>query len=133
MKRTKPVRQDPASPRQVFVVDDNSTLVEFATAVLESAGHKVRPFCDPKEVLNALNEAGPKPALLVTDYDMGEINGLDLIVSSHKIHPALKTVLLSGTVGKSTVLKHPARVNRFLSKPYRGAQLKRLVAELLRA
>src|ERR1700677_1539951 len=48
MKRTKPVRQDPASPRQVFVVDDNSTLVEFATAVLESAGHKVRPFCDPK-------------------------------------------------------------------------------------
>ena len=32
--------------------------------------------------------------VLVTDYDMSEMNGLELIVHCHQIHPALKTVLL---------------------------------------
>ncbi|MGA2174286.1 MAG: response regulator [Verrucomicrobiota bacterium] len=133
MKRRKSARRDPASPGSIFVVDDNATLVEFAARVLESAGYQVRYFCDPKAVLQALQKADPKPEVLVTDYDMEGMNGLELIISSHRIHPRLKTVILSGTVDFSMTSTHPARVHRFLGKPYEPAQLKNVVAELLTA
>jgi len=117
----------------IFVVDDSVMLVEFAAMVLQSAGYEVRQFTEPGLLLKALGEGGPRPALLVTDYDLGTraMNGLDLIVNCHKIHPSMKAVLASGTVDGSVTLHHAAKVDRFLSKPYPPGQLKALVAELL--
>jgi DNA-binding NtrC family response regulator len=123
---------EPAAKGLVFVVDDNAMLAEFAAAVLGSAGYDVRQFLDPKKVLLALHEANPKPAVLVTDYEMGEINGLELIQSAHEIHPSLKTLMLSGTVDSSIVLTHTAKVHLFLGKPYEPAQLLRGVADLMK-
>jgi DNA-binding NtrC family response regulator len=128
-----PAERRAASPAGlVFVVDDNELLVEFAATVLESAGFDVKRFHNPQEVLKAIQDGESKPGLLVTDYDMKEMNGLELIVTCHQIHPTLKTVLLSGTIDGSLASMHPARVHRFLAKPYQPAQLKTVVAELLR-
>jgi len=126
-----PVQRD--SPPLIFVVDDSVMLVEFAAMVLQSAGYAVKQFTEPGLLLKSLSE-GARPALLVTDYDMGAraMNGLDLIITCHKIHPAMKTILASGTVDGSVTLHHAAKVDRFLSKPYPPAQLKTMAAELLR-
>jgi FixJ family two-component response regulator len=132
MKKRKTVRVKPAPGGPIFVVDDNALLVEFATAVLEAAGYTVKPFIKPTEVLAAMRNAKPKPAVLITDYEMDEMNGLELIHSSHKIHPTLKTVLVSGTVDSTITLTHSAKVHRFLGKPYEPAQLQKAVAELMR-
>jgi DNA-binding NtrC family response regulator len=132
MKTRQSARRAPPLSGPVFVVDDNVMLSEMAAMVLGSAGHTVRHFSDPKAVLEAFNVADPKPTLLVTDFEMGEMNGLELIRSLQKTHPALKTVMLSGTVDSSMVSLHPGEVHRFLGKPYQPAQLKNMVAELLR-
>jgi len=118
----------------IFVVDDAPMLVEFAAMVLQSAGWEVKQFTEPGPVLKALGEGGLRPALLLTDYDLGlrAMNGLDLILNSHKIYPEMKAVLASGTVDGSVMLHHAAKVDRFLNKPYPPAQLKALVAELLK-
>ena len=131
MKTSNAAGLNPASAGLVFVVDDNPMLVEFASAVLESAGYEVVQFSDPKEALRAIREANPKPAVLVTDYEMGEMNGLQLIRSSREIHPSLKTLLLSGTVDASIMLAREANVHRFLGKPYEAAELQKSVAELM--
>jgi len=122
------------SPSLIFVVDDSAMLVEFAATVLQSAGYAVKSFTEPGALLKALGESTPGPSVLVTDYDMGShsMNGLDLIVNCHKIHPSMKTILASGTVDGSVTLHHPAKVDRFLSKPYPPAQLKAMMAELLK-
>jgi FixJ family two-component response regulator len=130
MKKTKIVRRIPASESLVFVVDDNAMLVQLATTVLEAAGYTVKDFSDPKAVLLALREANPKPGVLVTDYEMGDINGLELIQASHAIHPSLKTLLVSGSVDASIALTSAAKVNCFLGKPYAPAQLQKAVADL---
>jgi DNA-binding NtrC family response regulator len=132
MTRRKPAPTARSGRDSIFVVDDNTLLGEFAAAVLEAAGFKVEQFTDPRAVLRAIQEADPKPAVLVTDYDMGPMNGLELILSSHKVHPALKTVLLSGTMDDSIMETHPAKVNRFLGKPYEPLQLQKAVADLIR-
>ena len=124
---------DPAAKGLAYVVDDNAMLVEFAAVLLEAACYEVRQFLDPKVVLLALRDANPKPALLVTDYEMGEMNGLELILSAHKIHPSLKTLLVSGTVDDSIILTHTAKVHRFMGKPYEPADLQKAAAELLRS
>jgi len=129
-----PPSAESGAPLLIYVVDDSAMLVEFAAAVLESAGYAVRQFTDPGLLLKALEESAERPSLLITDYDMGPhwMNGLDLIVSCHKIHPEMKTILASGTVSGSVTLHHEARVDRFLNKPYPPAQLKAMVAELLK-
>jgi DNA-binding NtrC family response regulator len=122
------------SPILIYVADDSAMLVEFAAMVLKSAGYEVKQFTDPFVLLKTLGESERSPALLVTDYDMGPraMNGLDLILNCHKSHPGMKTVLASGTVDGSVTLHHPAKVDRFLAKPYPPAQLKTLVGELLK-
>jgi CheY-like chemotaxis protein len=132
MKKRKSVRAKPVPRGLVFVVDDNALLVEFASTVLEAAGYAVQFFVKPKAAVAAIRNAKPKPAVLVTDYEMAEMNGLELILSLHRIHPALKTVLVSGTVDRSITLGHAAKVHRFLGKPYEPAQLQKAVAELMR-
>jgi CheY-like chemotaxis protein len=132
MSQTKAARRDPDAAGLIYVVDDNALLVEFAGTVLEGDGYQVKPFTDPKAALQAMAEANPKPAALVTDYEMGEMNGLQLIESSHRIHPSLRTVLLSGSIDSAFASKSPAKVDRFLGKPYQPAQLRTLVGELLR-
>jgi DNA-binding NtrC family response regulator len=127
-----PERETGSLQMLIFVVDDNELLVEFASTVLKSAGYRVQGFCQPQDVVKALREGQEKPSLLVTDYDMEGMNGLELIVNCHQILPTLKTILLSGTIDGSLASLHPARVHRFLGKPYQPAQLKILVAELLR-
>jgi CheY-like chemotaxis protein len=131
MNSTKATRQDPEMHGLIFVVDDNALLVEYAGTVLKGEGYEVQFFTDPKAALKAMQDANPKPVALVTDYEMGEMNGLQLIDSSVKINPSLKTVLLSGTIDSAFVAGHPTKVNKFLGKPYLPAQLKSMVGELL--
>jgi len=122
------------APTLIFVVDDSAMLADFAAMVLQSAGYQVKQFTEPGQLLKAMTDGQLRPALLVTDYDMGAhaLNGLDLIVNCHKIHPPMKTILASGTVDGSVTLHHAAKVDRFLSKPYPPAQLKSMVADLLK-
>jgi len=129
-----PPSAESGSPPLIFVVDDSVMLVEFAAMVLQSAGYAVKQFTEPGLLLKALGESARRPSLLVTDYDMGarSMNGLDLILNCHKIHPSMRTILASGTVDGSVTLHHPAKVDRFLSKPYPPAQLKTMVADLLK-
>jgi two-component system, cell cycle sensor histidine kinase and response regulator CckA len=133
MSQTTDARPGPESSALIFVVDDNTLLLEFAGTVLKDEGYEIRPFTNPKAALEAMQEADPKPVALLTDYEMVEMNGLQLIALSYEIHPSLKTVLMSGTITEAFIAGHPAKVHRFLGKPYRSAQLKNMVGELLQS
>ena len=119
------------SPPLIFVVDDNPDLTQMAEIVLSAEGYQCQLFCDPKQVLRAFEESPVRPDLLLTDYEMGSMNGLELVEHCRRDMPDLKAILLSGTVEAATVLRHPVKVNEFLSKPYQPKQLVALVQSLL--
>ena len=103
-------------PATIFVVDDEPMLLDLATTILQPLGFKVRTFCDPKKALAEYPTA--KPAIIVTDYAMGEMSGLDLVRECRRINPRQKTILLSGTVDENIYANAQTKPDRFLAKPY---------------
>jgi two-component system, cell cycle sensor histidine kinase and response regulator CckA len=100
----------------VFVVDDEPLLLDLATAILQPMGFNVRTFRDPRAALAAFSAT--KPAVVVTDYAMGEMSGLDLVRECKRLNPAQKILLLSGTVDEGIYADLPHKPDRFLAKPY---------------
>lgn len=115
----------------IYVVDDEPMLLELATIVLEPLGYQVRTFRDPEEALQAFTDAEPQPALVITDYAMHNLNGMDLVTQCKKLRPEQKVVLVSGTVGQEVFEDSLVKPDRFLAKPYQAKQLRETVSELV--
>jgi CheY-like chemotaxis protein len=102
----------------VFVVDDEELVGIVVQEVLELRGYCARRFSDPTVALEAFESAEPKPRLLLTDFAMGPINGLELIAACKERNPGLKTILYSGTVEEEIFRNSAVRPDQFVSKPF---------------
>ena len=118
------------APVTIFVVDDEPMLLEMAVMILEPLNFRVRTFRDPQTAVAEFSAANPRPALIVTDYAMHSMSGMDLIRECRRIHPKQKIILLSGTVDESIYTKAEARPDRFLAKPYQVSDFVALVQSL---
>jgi CheY-like chemotaxis protein len=118
-------------PPLIYIVDDEPLLLDLAEASLAPGGFTVRKFTDPDQALKSFAKARPKPDVLVTDYAMGKMNGLELLQKCRAHRSDVKCVLLSGTVGAEVVLDAPTKVDRFVGKPYQPETLLELVRRVL--
>ena len=133
MNTSSPPSPPPDKRVLVFIVDDNELLGEITHQLIESAGYDTRLFYQGLPARDALLAADPPPAVLVTDFDIGDINGLDLINQVRAKLPLLKTLLLSGTAEPEVLARNPIKPDLFLPKPFRADALigavDKLVAE----
>lgn len=122
----------PSDPRPlIFAVDDEPMLLELATLILQPQGFRVETFRDPLAAVRAFSLANPLPVLIVTDFAMHRMNGLDLIRDCRLIHPEQKILMVSGTVNESVYLNSPHKPDAFLPKPYSATELTALVKRLV--
>ena len=103
-------------PVTIFVVDDEQMLLDLAEAILQPLGYNVRTFSDPRAALKEYPAA--QPTVIVTDYAMGGMNGLDLVRECKRVNPKQKMILLSGTVDETIFAGLPHKPDRFMVKPY---------------
>ncbi len=115
----------------IYLVDDQPVLLDLAELSLQADGYDFKKFLDPESALESFLKARIKPALLITDYAMGKMNGLELIEKCKAVKPDLKSILISGTAGAEIVLDSPVRIDRFMGKPYQPANLAELVRRIL--
>jgi CheY-like chemotaxis protein len=115
----------------IYVVDDEPMLLELASVILEPLGYVIETFRAPESALRAFQAARPQPALIITDYAMHTMTGLQLAGACRRIQPKQKVLLLSGTVGPEIVRTGPTKPDRFLAKPYEAKQLIDAVRSLL--
>ncbi len=125
------ISQGKNSGALIYVVDDEPMLLELAAAILEPQGYQVTSFRDPEVALQTYAAANPRPDLLITDYAMHSMNGMELINSFRQLDPRQKIMLVSGTVAEDIFEGSAVKPDRFLAKPYLAPQLSRLVKELL--
>ncbi len=107
---------DANQPITIFIVDDEPMLLDLAKSVLGSSNFSVRTFRDPKKAL--LEYATAMPEVVVTDYAMTDMNGMDLTRECRRINPRQKILLISGTVDESIFADEPVKPDLFLAKPY---------------
>ena len=115
----------------IFVVDDYAELGHMIEVFLRRAGYQARVFSDPLLALTALETAELKPRLLISDYRMPGINGLELIHRCKLIHPTLKVIAASANILDEEIEKYPFRPDRILPKPYSTEGLLAMVKSLL--
>jgi DNA-binding NtrC family response regulator len=107
----------------IYAVDDEPMVGEMLATVLEMEGFRVKLFSQPAEALKAFIAANPRPALLVTDFVMADLNGMELIENCKRTQPALKTILYSGNVGAEIIERYSVKPDFFMRKPFHSQNL----------
>ncbi|QQP87320.1 response regulator [Skermanella sp. TT6] len=123
-------REEASAPPscRVLLVEDDVLVGMGAEAVLQDMGHSVTLAHDGNHALEILDSAGPFD-LIITDYAMPGMTGLDLIETLRSRYPDLPIVLASGYADLPNGAI-PAGVAR-LCKPYRPPDLVAVLADLL--
>ena len=100
---------------RVFVVDDDASVADTVSEVLRRAGFEVTTFYNP--LIAAQHALESEPHVVVTDYSMPNMNGLELATWLQKRYPACKIVILTGQV--AAVADQPVNGLKFtlLQKP----------------
>jgi Response regulator containing CheY-like receiver, AAA-type ATPase, and DNA-binding domains len=119
--------------RLIYVVDDEPMLLELAAVILQPLGYAIKTFRDAASALESFTAAKPYPVLLITDYSMHAMNGMDLIKACRQLQPQQKILLISGTVGEDIYRNSNEKPDQFLAKPYHSKQLVDAVEALLRS
>jgi CheY-like chemotaxis protein len=119
------------SKRVIYVVDDESMLLELVAVILEPLGCCIKTFGQPEAALQAFASAHPQPVLIITDFAMGTMNGLELIAECRRIQPHQKILLISGSVGPDVYQSAASQPDYYLGKPYQAKQLVELVKAIL--
>jgi len=115
----------------IYVVDDEPMLLELASVILAPLGYRVETFRSPETALRAFELAEPPPVLVITDYAMHAMTGLELADACRRIRPGQKVLLVSGTIAPEMLGNEPVQPDRFLAKPYRAKQLVAAVRAML--
>ncbi len=84
----------------VLIVDDEESSALLHHSILEAAGYRVRTFGRGSDVLEHLVSA--EPIVLMTDYDMPEMSGIELAEHALDVDPDIKIILLTGRGDETT-------------------------------
>jgi CheY-like chemotaxis protein len=119
----------PASrPYRLLLVEDDVLVAMGVTAVLEDLGHQATRAMDGAQALSVLN-SGETFDLVITDYAMPGMTGLELAHAIKASWPDLPVVLATGYAELPTG-SAPIGMKR-LFKPFRPAELSELLSEIL--
>ena len=121
----------PLGKASILFVDDEELLVEMNSARLERLGYKVTTTTDSAEALRLFKENPAGFDILITDFTMPHMTGIDLAKKVLKIRKGFPVILCTG-VGEEPVVKaaRDAGIGGFLSKPFDLKDMAALIAKL---
>jgi len=113
---------------KILVVDDEPTIVLMCRRVLEAQGHEVQGFTNAQAALAQL-ETDPAD-LLVVDYKMPDLNGLEFVQKAWALRPGLRVVMITAH-GTREVINRATQtgVGSIVLKPFTPTELTRGVTE----
>ncbi|MBI5259120.1 MAG: CHASE domain-containing protein [Burkholderiales bacterium] len=119
---------------RLLYVDDDPVMVALAEALLVRAGYTVRCFDDARAALSAVRAEPEAFDLVITDYNMPELSGLDVVAGVHAARPGLPVIISSGYLSEDIrAAARRAGVQHLLQKEYTIEQLLPLVRRVLAA
>jgi two-component SAPR family response regulator len=104
------------------LVDDEPDLVQLFYEELKSAGFDPIPFDNPKTAIDYVRECRLEISLVITDWCMPQMNGLELTKNVLAIDHEIKAMLMSAYDLEKDQLKE-INNNDYLRKPIENNKL----------
>jgi CheY-like chemotaxis protein len=134
--RTEPLPEDcgEGGDEAILIVEDDALVRRYVVAQIRSLGYRTLAASNGSEAL-AIIDNGDEIDLLFTDVVMpGAINGRQLAVEALERRPSLKVLYTSGYARNAMVQGgHPGADVLLLAKPYRKADLAKMIRSALAA
>jgi len=113
----------------IVIADDEFLLADMLCMLLEDEGHAISTALDGEEALRLVREQ--HPALLITDFMMPKMTGLELAETLRQDgFKEMPIILVSGAQGAIARTRREL-FNAILDKPYDNQELLDLVAKLV--
>lgn len=92
---------------------------------------RIETFTSPQEALDRCEEA--EFDLIITDYRMPGMNGVELLTSLIATHPDVPRMIVSGLADRDAIIAavNQGRLTRFMEKPWSDEVLQDAVATIL--
>ena len=106
---------------RLVIVDDEPVNVLLLEEIAKKMGHEPLAFFDPLEALQWFEAHNAD--LLITDFNMPGMNGLELLSSVKTLHPELMSIMITASGDHELKLQAlKIGVNDFLTKPISVAE-----------
>ena len=119
--------------KTILIVDDSATMILSVKSTLEMNGFTVETANDGVQALGKL-KSGSKPDLIITDVNMPNMDGLELI-RNVKLLPGFRfTPILTLTTESQTAKRDEAKklgATGWLVKPVSGPDLVKVIKQVL--
>jgi two-component system chemotaxis response regulator CheY len=118
----------------ILVVDDEPFAQKLAATVLRQIGVKTVVVAKSgQEALKILSEPHQKFDLVISDWNMPEMTGLNLLKKVRETWPEMPFIMLTGkTAGDFVLAAKDNGVNGYIAKPFAPAQLTAKIAAVLK-
>lgn len=116
----------------IFVVEDDPTILQITSTMLEGLGYTVLKSSQPKEAIKMIGAYQGEIDLLLTDVVMPKMNGRDLANVLLNSFPKTKILFMSGYTA-NVIAPHGVLEEglEFIQKPFSKTKLSERVREIL--
>ena len=112
----------------IAIVDDEEMVLTSLRSFLHlETDYEVETFTSPRKAMESLREGNLD--LVISDYLMPEMNGIDFLLEIKKIHPFATRILLTGYADKENAIKAINEVGlyQYIEKPWSNDDLKIII------
>ncbi|MBC7685996.1 MAG: response regulator [Bdellovibrionales bacterium] len=120
-------------PKTILIVDDSATMLMSIKATLEMSGFRVETAGDGMQAMTKL-KAGVKPDLIITDINMPNMGGLELIKHVRALPGFRFTPILTLTTESQAAKRDEGKklgATGWLVKPIAGSDLVKVIKQVV--
>ena len=118
----------------ILLIDDEELILITAKRILESMGYKVLTAGNGSEGLHIFNELKDEINLVILDMIMPVMSGRETFTRIRTIDSKAKVILASGFSREENLVEMKKNgLNGFIRKPFRQAELSKIISEILAA
>jgi DNA-binding response OmpR family regulator len=92
--------EKPAANNTILIAEDDAEVRKFVTTILQDRGFNVIAAIDAKQALSRARSFDGVIHLLLTDVEMGKVDGFDLRERLLLERPKVKVIVMSGRLGE---------------------------------
>ena len=119
----------------ILLVDDEKDILELFTEYLSSNGFNIISFQNPLDALEYFYKNPNNCSLIITDYKMPQMSGLDFInkIREKDTYCKIKTIMVSAYIKDNIPYdkSYTMKIDRILEKPVYLDRLKTEIQQLL--